>query len=290
MIRPYRLIPRSIMQDKATTFAGLQFLKLGGSLITDKSRPHTVRAAVLERLAQEIASAWQKIEAGRLVVGHGSGSFGHTPARRFGTRLGVRTPQEWVGFVEVWREAAALNRLVVDALAAAGLPAMPFQPSASVVAQDGRVAAWDLTPLRRALEAGLLPVVYGDVIFDLQRGGTILSTEDLFAYLARQLRPARILLAGLEDGVWQDYPARAHRVEVITPKNYPLIQPALSGSAGTDVTGGMASKVQQSLELAQELPGLKIYIFSGEIPGAVERALAGEAIGTLVYSQESPAE
>lgn len=277
------------MQDKTATFTGLQFLKLGGSLITEKSRPHTARVEVLERLAQEIASAWQKIEAGRLVVGHGSGSFGHIPARRFGTRLGVYTSQEWAGFVEVWREAAALNRLVVDAFAAAGLPAIPFQPSASVVTQDGRVEAWDLTPLQCALQAGLLPVVYGDVVFDLQRGGTILSTEDLFAYLARHLRPARILLAGLEDGVWQDYPRRSHRVEVITPENYPMIQPVLSGSAATDVTGGMASKVQQSLELAQELPGLKVHIFSGEIPGAVARALAGEAIGTLIFSKSNPA-
>ena len=32
----------------------------------------------------------------------------------------------------------------------------------------------------------------------LLRGGTILSTEDLLAHLARQLRPGRILLAGLE--------------------------------------------------------------------------------------------
>jgi isopentenyl phosphate kinase len=275
------------MQDKSATFAGLQFLKLGGSLITEKSRPHTARVEVLERLAQEIASAWQKIEAGRLVLGHGSGSFGHTPARHFGTRLGVHTPQEWRGFIEVWREAAALNRLVVEALTAAGLPVMPFQPSASVIARDGRVAAWDLTPLRCALEAGLLPVVYGDVIFDLQRGGTILSTEDLFAHLARQLRPLRILLAGLEDGVWQDYPARTRRVEAITPENYPLIQPVLSGSDATDVTGGMASKVQQSLELVREMPGLEIYIFSGEINGAVERALTGEAIGTLIHRENN---
>ncbi len=37
--------------------ARLVFLKLGGSLITVKDRPHTPRLDVLERLAQEIAGA-----------------------------------------------------------------------------------------------------------------------------------------------------------------------------------------------------------------------------------------
>jgi isopentenyl phosphate kinase len=37
-------------------------------------------------------------------------------------------------------------------------------------------------------------------------GGTILSTEDLFTYLAGLLHPEQILLAGNEPGVWADFP------------------------------------------------------------------------------------
>src|SRR5512143_3022207 len=102
----------------------LVFLKWGGSLITDKSRPHTPRLEVLARLAQETAAALVQDPGLRLVLGHGSGSFGHVPARRYGTRSGVYTPEEWRGFTEVWKEAAALDRLVLDALHAAGLPAL----------------------------------------------------------------------------------------------------------------------------------------------------------------------
>ncbi|RPI33061.1 MAG: hypothetical protein EHM70_07215, partial [Chloroflexota bacterium] len=196
---------------------GLQFLKLGGSLITDKAHPHTPRPEVIARLAGEIASARRSVPMMRLVLGHGSGSFGHTPASQYGTRLGVHTPEQWQGFLEVWREAAALNRLVMDALHAAGLPAMAFAPSASVLGHDGRLASWDLGPLESALEAGLVPVVYGDVIFDRVRGGTIFSTEDLFAHLALALHPQRILLAGLEPGVWADYPACQSLIAEITP-------------------------------------------------------------------------
>jgi isopentenyl phosphate kinase len=263
----------------------LQFLKLGGSLITDKNRPHTARLEVLDRLAHEILAARAERPDLRLVVGHGSGSFGHFPAKKYGTRQGVHTPQEWLGFAKVWQEAVALNRITMDALNRAGLPALSFSPSASVVSRDGKVHAWDLTPLKLALQSGLLPVVYGDTIFDLVRGGTILSTEDLFDHLARRLQPGRILLAGLELGVWADYPACTRLVEMITPSNLPVVAPSIGGSAATDVTGGMASKVQQSLELVQAVPGLEVLIFSGEEVGMVREALLGRRVGTVVRGE-----
>lgn len=260
----------------------LQFLKLGGSLITEKSSPHTPRPEVLRRLADEIAVAWQASSGMRLVIGHGSGSFGHVPAQRYGTRRGVHSPDEWRGFVEVWREASTLNRLVVEALYAAELPVIALPASASLVASDGKVSAWNLAPLTSALQAGLMPVIYGDVIFDQVRGGTIFSTEDLFAHLALQLRPQRLLLAGLEDGVWADFPQRRKLIPHITPRSYQVHSPALRGSASVDVTGGMEGKVRQMLSLVEQIPGLEVLIFSGEKPGNVLQVLSGARIGTRI--------
>jgi isopentenyl phosphate kinase len=264
----------------------LVFLKLGGSLITDKRSPHTARPEVIARLAGEIARACQQSPGLQLVLGHGSGSFGHVPARQYGTRLGVHTPQGWLGFVEVWHAARALNQVVMQALAEAGLPALTLQPSASVIAADGTVLRWDLYPLQSALTAGLIPVVHGDVIFDERRGGTILSTEDLFDYLARYLLPTRLLLAGIEEGVWLDFPTCTHLVKTITPENFGEVEQALGGSAATDVTGGMASKVKASLDLVQAIPGLEVSIFSGERPGLVLEALLGSRPGSLICTSE----
>lgn len=262
----------------------LVFLKLGGSLITVKERPGTPRPETINRLASEIARARQKRPALRLLLGHGSGSFGHVPAQAYRTRAGVYTPDQWRGFLMVWRQARALNRLVMQAFEQAGLPALALPPSAAVVATDGRVTAWHLEPLRATLEVGLLPVVYGDVVFDTRRGGTILSTEDLFCYLASHLNPARILLAGLEAGVWADYPGRTRLVDEVTPVNQGEILPALGDAQGADVTGGMTSKVTQMLALVEANPGLEVHIFSGETPGAVERALLGMPQGTRLWA------
>lgn len=260
----------------------LIFLKLGGSLITDKDRPHTPRPEVLARLADEIAEAYRASPGMRLILGHGSGSFGHTAARKYGTRQGVHGQEAWLGFSEVWRDARALNQMVVEALAQSGLPVVAFPPSASVIARGGQVETWDLAPIRRGLEAGLVPLVNGDTIFDTQRGGTILSTEDLFIYLARQLGARRILLAGREAGVWADFPACARMIETITPRNFSEVAAQIGGSASVDVTGGMLEKVRAMLGLSESLPGFEAQIFSGLEAGAARDALLGKAQGTRI--------
>jgi isopentenyl phosphate kinase len=262
------------------------FLKLGGSLITDKLQARAPRPAVLARLMDEIAQARQAQPALKLVLGHGSGSFGHMEARKYGTREGVATPEQWRGFAEVQAAAAELNRLVVAAARAAGLPVLNLPPSASVICRAGVIQSMAVEPARAALAHDLVPLVFGDVALDEARGGTIISTEDVFRYLAGALRPERILLAGIEPGVlaqWPDGPV------------IPEIRPdtalsSLGGSHAADVTGGMASKVQEMLALAQAVPGVSVRIFSGVTAGLVQAALLDEARpGTAIGPLCSPA-
>ena len=267
----------------------LVFLKLGGSLITDKTRAFTVRGDILASLAGQIASALRAHSDISLILGHGSGSFGHTVAREYHTRDGLRAAVDeparyWRGFAEVWYQASTLNRFVLEALHSAGVPAMTFSPAASIVSANGRVLRWDLGSMRAALDAGIVPVVHGDVVFDTALGGTILSTEDLFEFLAVNMKPARILLAGLESAVWADFPQRSVRVEKITPATFAQIKSSVGASHGTDVTGGMESKVRQMLDLAEAMPGMTVQIFSGEEAASLARVLAGEHLGTVLVA------
>lgn len=258
----------------------LLFLKLGGSLITDKTRAQALRRDVLARLAAEIAEAREADPQLRLLLGHGSGSFGHVTAKQHGTRAGVHTPEQWRGFAETAKVAAELNRLVVEALWAAGVPALRIQPSASARCRDGELLSLADRPIDEAIARGLLPVVHGDVAFDEARGGTIISTEEIFACLAPRLRPARIVLAGEVEGVLTEDPARGIQGEVIpliTGANLAEVENVLGGSRGVDVTGGMAAKVREMQALAQRVEGLReVHIISGLRPGLVRDALLRE--------------
>ena len=261
------------------------FLKLGGSLITDKTKVERVRHDVLTRLVEEIALARRENPALRLVLGQGSGSFGHVAAARHGTRHGVRDAAGWQGFAEVSDAAARLNRLVLAELLLANVPAVSLSPSASVGCVDGRIQTIATQPVQAALEAGLVPVVYGDVAFDSVRGGTIVSTEEVMMALVGEIRPSWLLLAGETTGVFD---LEEQVIPTISQANYAEIEAALGGSRGTDVTGGMASKVQSMLALVEQFPQMSIRIFSGLEPGNLAHTLLNpaEAGGTLLHANQ----
>ena len=250
----------------------LCFLKLGGSLITDKTTPRTLRPDTLARLMGEIAAARAARPDLRVVLGHGSGSFGHVEAKRYGTREGVRGEAAWRGFAEVQWVAAQLNRFVVDAAREAGLPVLNLPPSASAVARESVIESLAVEPIRAALDHGLMPLVQGDVAFDLARGGTIISTEDVFRFLAPRLQPQRILLAGIERGVLTHWPDGDLIPELTEVPN------AATASHAADVTGGMAAKVREALAMVRGVRGCAALIFTGEEPGLVQRALLGEHV------------
>ncbi|HAJ34094.1 MAG TPA: uridylate kinase [Chloroflexi bacterium] len=269
----------------------LVFLKLGGSLITDKRAAETPRLAVIERLAQEIAAAQQADPALQLVIGHGSGSFGHVYGRRYGTRDGVYDAAGWYGYAAVGDAAARLNRLVTAALLRAGIPAWSIQPGALLRCADGRVVQGMEATVTAALARGLTPVVFGDVALDAVRGGTIVSTEEIFEGLVDALTPTRIVLAGEVDGIFTADPQldpNAQPITVITPATLSAVVEGLGSSHGVDVTGGMRAKVQQSLAMVERQPGLEIIVCSGLEAGHVQAALAGAPVGTRIVAQAIP--
>jgi len=273
--------------------AELVLLKLGGSVITDKNQPFVPREDVIRRLGQEIRQALDDRPGLQLILGHGSGSFGHVVAQKYRTREGIINASEalrresWRGFLETAAAAARLNRLVTDVLLEKGVPIVSYQPSASARCRKGELMYFDTHPMKQVLGAGLVPIVYGDVAVDAVQGCTIISTEQIFDNVARELQPARIILAGIVDGVYDADPLvnpDAVRYEEITLDNWPEVEAALGGSHGTDVTGGMWSKVRDMYHLALAQPPLQVHIISGEIPGRVASALSGSGtdIGTLI--------
>jgi isopentenyl phosphate kinase len=260
------------------------FLKLGGSLITDKTKVEHARPAVIRRLAREIKAAREARPDLRIVLGHGSGSFGHVAAKKHGTREGVADRSGWQGYAEVAAAAARLNQIVTDLFIAEGVPVVSLPPSASARCDDGRLSYLDTFVLRATLEHGLVPLVQGDVALDTVRGATIVSTEDVFIYLVREFQPTRILLAGDVLGVFKNAAMRGDIIPVITPEQVAQYATALGGSHGIDVTGGMIGKVNQMLGVVQRYPAIEVRIFSGAVRGNVQHLLIDPdaPIGTAI--------
>jgi isopentenyl phosphate kinase len=263
------------------------FLKLGGALLTEKDRRETVRRDVLRRLAHELATWRQANRATQLVLAHGSGSFAHMAVRDSGF---LEQPDRPAAAAAVSAAARRLDRLVVDALLAEGLAPVAVPGSVLARCDDGAVTAVRSDIVRAMLAAGWLPVVYGDVAPDATRGACIASTEPLLAALAADLAPRRIVLATDVDGVYEADPhgdPTARPLERLDRRAAAAIR--LGGARGevTDVTGGMAGKVEAMLALVERRPGLVVHIVSGLRPGAVPAALAGDpsAGGTRLVAE-----
>ncbi len=266
----------------------LVLLKLGGSVITDKTKPFTARMDVIERLAAEIKSALdEQGDELQLIIGHGAGSFGHEAATKYQTHKGAIAPNSWTGFAEVAAVAAELNTIVMKALREAGIPAIKFQPSASTRTRGEQLMYLETFPLKEVLQHSLVPVVYGDVSIDAAQGMSIVSTEKLFDNLARELSPVRIILCGQVEGVYETDPTtdpEAEIIDTIDTDNWEEISAMLGGSHGVDVTGGMFTKVREMYRLTIAMPPMQAMIMSATEPGHLEAVLKGQMVdfGTLI--------
>lgn len=253
-------------------------VKLGGSVITDKRRPFVVKRAVLRRLARELAAV-----KGPLVVVHGGGSFGHPVASKYRIAEGYRDKTQLMGMSLTHRAMERLNANVVEALQKAGLPAIAVQPSACVVVSGGEIRSMELAPVKKLLELGIVPVLYGDVVPDLSRGMSILSGDKIVAHLAVELGASRVVMGVDVDGVCVEDPKKAKHVEIvrrITPADRELVA-SLGAAEGKDVTGGMGSKVRELLALAER--GVESEIVNATKPGILKRTVQGErGLGTVV--------
>jgi len=251
-------------------------VKLGGSVITEKERPYTERMDVISRLASEIHSA--RAAAGvRLILGHGGGSYPHTPAARYQVHRGFTGGESGLGVALVQDAASRLNRVVVKALLDVGEMAVSVQPSAAAIAEYSRIVRWDLEAVREMVARGLIPVVYGDVVMDLRQGCSIVSTEEVFRYMASVMPVDRVIVGTDVDGVM----VGSSKVDVITPSTVRAIWAHLGGAGKVDVTGGMRMKVKLLLELAEA--GVECEVVNASKPGVLKAAIKGvRNLGTVI--------
>lgn len=261
----------------------ITLIKLGGSIITNKEIPMMVREAVLKRLVHEIVRARQ--ETGELfIVGHGQGSFAHAPALKYKTMDGFINEQSPMGMAITQDSAAQLNRIVVKEFLAAGMPAVSFNFSNSMVTNKNAAQHWCGEVLEEYLAKGLFPITCGDVLVDATKGCTIWSTEKVLGYLAQYFASSKKYqikkmihvaeVAGVLDGAGQVVPE-------ITTSNLEKVRELITTTKGFDVTGGMAHKLEESMKLA--VGGVRTGIITGLEKDFLYKSLTSEEMpGTVI--------
>lgn len=250
-------------------------VKLGGSLITQKSGRRTIRRQVLDRLATELAEAVARGRR-RILLGHGSGSFGHVTAAEHGVQAGRGGA---VGVSATQAAARELHEAVLSALRAANLPVWSVAPSSSIVTSTGRPAAVAVEAVEQALASGLVAVTYGDVVMDREQGHAICSTETGLLAYARRLRARG---ASIRDAYWFGntdgiYDAAGATIPTLTGATARAMAAQVGGSDATDVTGGMRHRLDTAIAFSRL--GVTSWILDGTQAETLPAALRGKYRG-----------
>ena len=252
-------------------------LKIGGSIITDKSSdvPKALPGTI-KRIAGELAGFIN--ENTSIILVHGAGSFGHPLAKQFN----LTEQFDAKGLIETHRSVKSLNAMVVDALVSAGVPAVPVHPLSCAMLEQGRISDMQTAPILEMLNRGMVPVLHGDVAMDSVRGAGILSGDQIVPYVAWKMGAELIGIGSNIDGVHDN---EGKTIDRITPDNFDEIREYIVGSSHTDVTGGMLGKVHELVELADK-SGISSRIFDASTAGSITRFLKGEAMGTLIQKNK----
>lgn len=264
----------------------ITLIKLGGSIVTNKDIPMSLREDVLTSLIDDIEKAYIELDE-LFVIGHGSGSYAHVPAHEYKTMRGFVNQDSRFGMAVVQDSAARLNRIVVHECIRHHLPAVSLYPSNSLVTRNRVADTFCTAILEQYLESGLIPVTCGDVIADRAQGCTIWSTEEVLAFFAQEfvmkgMKVKQIIHVTEVPGFLDQ---SGQLVSKITPDTWHEQRKAITRTKGFDVTGGMSLKIEESLKLLDF--GIESKIISGLEKGNLYKTLTSKNwVGTLVANSE----
>jgi isopentenyl phosphate kinase len=253
-------------------------LKLGGSVITDKTKECTFRKKVMDNLAKEIKKANKKI----LLI-HGAGSFGHIQAKKFRLNEGYSKGEQLHGFAVTHEMVQRLNTMVLKSLQDSSIPAVSISPHSVVKLENHKLAKMNYTVFEEYLEKQFTPVTYGDVVLDKKLSFSICSGDLLALALTNHFKPEKVVFVIDEDGLFTSNPKIDKKAKLIDSTTIDeLEQLKTFADAHADVTGGMSGKIGTIKNISKL--GIDTVLLNGNKPDRLYKVLVREDTkSTIIY-------
>ena len=252
----------------------LTIIKLGGSLITDKSTPYRMRKGIFKDIAEEIRDTLENV-----IIIHGVGSFGHPPVKKYGLYKGYTTPDNMINLARTQTDVFELRMELVRALQDAGINAMIFLPSSQIIADKMKIQEFFLEPIRRFMNMGMVPVIGGDIVVDNSMGFSVCSGDAVAVYLAEEFGAKRLIFASDVDGIYTSDPKVDPEAKLIREINLNRLDllASITGSQYTDVTHGMAGKIESVMQYKDIIEkGTEVVFLSMFTPGNLKGYISGD--------------
>jgi isopentenyl phosphate kinase len=253
----------------------MQILKLGGSVITHKDKYFSPNLENIERLAKEIAISRTKA----LIIVHGGGSFGHPLAKKYNISNGLKKNTQLIGFSKTHQAMTSLNQIIVDILIKESVAAFSISTSSMLMTNRKRLLNIDLSIIKKCIETGLIPVLYGDAVLDKEQGFAILSGDQLVTKLAIELKAKQVIFGTDVDGIYTSDPKLDDKAELIEKLSINKMNIEVGQTTFIDVTGGMMGKIYEAKKAVEA--GTNVVFLNAAKANRISIALKREkVIGT----------
>jgi len=248
----------------------MYIIKLGGSVITDKTKENCFKQEIADNLVKQIKKSNKEA-----IIIHGAGSFGHIIADKYKLNEGHKSVDQLIGFSLTLGMVQKLNSLVLDSLHNVGIPAVSIPPHSCLMLNNHNPLSFNHIIFRDYLEEGFTPVIFGDVVLDKQLGFSICSGDLLMLLLAEKLKPEKIIFVIDEDGIYTSNPKQDKNAELIESTTIDKINEFItSKDKHADVTGGMQGKIRTIKKIARL--GIDTILLNGNKPDRLFKVLIGE--------------
>ena len=250
-------------------------LKLGGSLITDKNKPFSIREKVVNDSIQQIIESEKK-----LVLIHGGGSFGHPIAKKYNLFNGVNpsVKNQLLGLSETHNKMNELNTFIIKNFLKKEFPAISIQPSSIFIKNLQDISPHTIATIETSLDLGILPVLYGDILFDRQGSFSIISGDRIILELCKNLQKycvSKAVFAIEEDGIFVKENDNVKLATEINSRDLNDINLADLGQK-IDVTGGISGKLSTIKEICKL--NIPVQIINGLKEGFIIKALKSQDV------------
>ena len=266
----------------------LTIVKFGGSIITDKTEEKTPNLQAMRMLVEELKEHIT-LTGEKVIVVNGGGSFPHPVAKKFHLNEGVARCEEFgirrkdalLALSECGFQASTINHLLWKEFLKQGVAAFSFRPSSMFLTRKGEVVRFYCEPLKRFLGMGGIPLLYGDVVLDLELGNSILSGEKIIATLVEYFATKRVIMCTNVDGIYDKDPRKyedAKKIETFSEETFSQELELTEIFKTQDATGGMKHKVETLFQLMKK--GVDSILCNGGVKGNLSKALKGINSGT----------
>lgn len=256
-------------------------IKLGGSLLTDKSTPYKLKEGIIKAVASELKECLDLELIKKLVIVHGVGSFGHPPVLKYGLHKGFKNKDQLISMSKTQQIVNEFRTKIATTFLEAGIPINLMHASSMVVGNKMVMAENSFHSLIGFLSLGMVPLIGGDMMYDKIMGFSVCSGDQIAVTLSKELKAKHLIFVTDVPGVFDKDPKSGEKAELLREININDVENFLKSMKGTtnDASGRMWGKLK-SMTLARDQikEGLKVVIISMNERGILKKYLSGESI------------